>query len=71
MKIKEIISQHRRDFEAIYECEYCGNEEIRDGYDDKNFHHNVIPKIKCSKCGETSPETYRALSTKYNEWEVV
>lgn len=26
MKIKEIKSQHRRDFFAIYVCEHCGNE---------------------------------------------
>jgi len=27
MKIKKIVSQHRRDFIAIYECEHCGHEE--------------------------------------------
>lgn len=27
MKIKEITSQNRRDFYAIYECEGCSNEE--------------------------------------------
>ena len=39
MKIKRIVSQHRRDFYAIYECEHCESvsEESR-GYDDKNFH---------------------------------
>lgn len=26
MKIKEIISQNRRDFTAIYQCEHCGHE---------------------------------------------
>lgn len=53
MKIKEIKMQNRRDFEAIYVCENCGNEEEKDGYDDRNFHDNVIPKMKCSKCGKS------------------
>jgi len=71
MKIKEIISQHRRDFTAIYECEHCGFTEKRGGYDDDNFHRNVIPEMKCEKCGKKSPEDYRPLTTKYNAWEVV
>ena len=43
MRIKEILSQHRRDFRAIFICPFCGHEEERPGYDDFNFHHNVIP----------------------------
>ena len=27
MKIQKIIDQHRRDFNAVYECEYCGHTE--------------------------------------------
>lgn len=65
MKIKEITSQNRRDFQAIYVCEHCGNEEKRGGYDDGNFHQNVIPNMTCQKCGKKAPEDYRALSTKY------
>jgi ribosomal protein L37AE/L43A len=68
MKIKEITSQHRRDFMVIYECEHCGYEEKRDGYDDRNFHENVIPKLKCEKCGKTAGDNYRPLTTKYPEW---
>jgi len=71
MKIKEIISQHRRDFTAIYVCEHCGNEEKMDGYDDANFHQNVIPGFKCSKCGKTAGENYRPLATKYPAGYVV
>lgn len=71
MKIKIIINQHRRDFTAIYECEHCGFTEKGSGYDDDNFHQNVIPKMKCEKCGKTSPEDYRPLTTKYKAWEVV
>ncbi len=68
MKIKKITSQHRRDFTAIMECEHCGSEELnRYGYDDANYHQNVIPAMKCKHCGETAPEDYRALTTKYPE----
>ena len=70
MKINEIISQSRRDFRAIYECEGCGNKEQGRGYDDDNFHVNVIPTMKCSACGKTSTECnadYRPLATKYPE----
>lgn len=51
MRIKEKTSQHRRDFRAIYLCEFCGHEEEGRGYDDRNFHDNVIPNMKCSNCG--------------------
>ena len=67
MKIKTITSQHRRDFYAIYECEHCGHTEKGDGYDDANFHNNVIPTIKCKKCGKTADDNYQPLTTKYPE----
>lgn len=54
MKIKEKLSQHRRDFTAIYECENCGHEVKSTGYDDSHFHNEVIPKMKCPKCGKSS-----------------
>tara|TARA_R110000868_G_C10972986_1_gene771163 strand:+ start:48827 stop:49042 length:216 start_codon:yes stop_codon:yes gene_type:complete len=66
MKIKKIISQYRRDFTAEYECESCGNIETGRGYDDDNFHQNVIPEIKCSKCGKPSTKDYKARETKYS-----
>ena len=68
MKIKEIISQSRRDFRAIYICEGCGYEEEGRGYDDTYFHHSVIPAMKCKACGKTGAEIgadYRPLTTKY------
>ena len=71
MKIKTIESQHRRDFHAIYECEYCGHEERRGGYDDRNFHQNVIPGMKCKSCGKKADENYRPRATKYPDHEVV
>lgn len=70
MKIKEIKSQHRRDFRAIYECEHCGNTTEEYGYGDTNFHNNVIPTMICSKCGETAPDNYRPLAPKYSKGEI-
>jgi len=71
MKIQTITSQHRRDFTAVYECEHCGHTIVAIGYDDDNFHKNVIPAMNCSKCGEQAPATYRALTTKYPAHKVV
>lgn len=65
MKIKKILSQFRRDFTAIYECEHCGDTHEGYGYDDGHFHQKVIPDMTCKKCGKKSDENYRPLSTKY------
>ena len=67
MKIKKIISQHRRDFQAVYECEHCGHTVKSYGYDDEYFHNKVIPIKVCPKCGKKADKNYRALSTKYPE----
>ena len=69
MRIKEILSQHRRDFRALFICPFCGHEEVKPGYDDVYFHQNVIPEMKCKKCGKTEQDgaNYRPLSTKYTE----
>jgi len=71
MKIKEITYQHRRDFKAIFECEHCGYTFEEWGYDDNNFHHNVIPNWECPKCGKKAKENYRPLETKYDPNEIV
>ena len=71
MKIKTIESQSRRDFIAIYECEHCGYEERGSGYDDDHFHRNVIPAMKCKKCGKSAASDYRPLGTKYAAHEQV
>jgi len=71
MRIKEILSQHRRDFDAIYECEHCGSQKRTHGYDDANFHQNVVPKMKCPYCGLTAGENYRPLKPKYPEGTTV
>lgn len=55
MKIKKIISQSRRDFTASMECEFCQNKETNSsGYDDRYYHDNVIPNMKCKKCNEST-----------------
>ena len=71
MKIQKILDQSRRDFTAVYECEHCGHTERGSGYDDANFHQNVIPKMKCKQCGKSAPGDYRALATKYPAGAVV
>ena len=71
MKIKEITSQSRRDFYAIYECEHCGHTKKGSGYDDDYFHRNVIPEMKCDKCEKTASENYRPLGTKYGADEII
>lgn len=72
MKIKTILSQYRRDFTAILECEHCGHEDkLMSGYDDDNYHRNVIPNFECPECRKKSPESYRPLTTKYEAHEIV
>jgi C4-type Zn-finger protein len=75
MKIKEMISQHRRDFYATYECESCGYiTEKKSGYDDRNFHDNVIPNMKCDKCGKSRNDLGllgESTPTKYESWQTV
>ena len=71
MKIKKIISQNRRDFTAVYECDHCEATHTGSGYDDANFHNNVIPTMKCGRCGKTAGDDYRPLATKYPDYVVV
>ena len=67
MKIIKIINRIRRDFTAIYECEHCRAADEGPGYDDANFHLNVVPKMKCKSCGKTADENYLPLATRYPE----
>ncbi len=67
MKIIKKLNQNRRDFYAIYQCEHCGDEYEGSGYDDANFHENVIPAMKCEKCGKISDENYVSKETVYPE----
>lgn len=55
MKIKKLISQHRRDFTALMECEFCEHQEMNNsGYDDRYYHDHVIPEMKCEKCEKST-----------------
>lgn len=70
MVIKEITYQHRRDFKAIYVCHNCGYEKEDRGYDDDNFHRNVVPAKICPNCGKCENDfnpNYRPMGTKYAE----
>lgn len=71
MKIKTIVNQHRRDFTAIYVCEHCGHEHKGSGYDDMNFHQNVVPSMICSSCGKHADDASAALEPKYPTHQVV
>lgn len=72
MRIKKLISQNKRDFYADMECQHCGNVQANvPGYDDRNFHSEVIPKMKCVKCGKIAPEDYVPLGTKYPDNQIV
>lgn len=71
MRIQKIVCQHRRDFQAVYECEHCGATQTGKGYDDSNFHNTVVPQMKCKQCGKQAPDGYRPLTTKYPDWVVV
>ncbi len=65
MIIKEITSQHRRDFTATYECEHCGATRTGRGYDDTNYHVNVVPNMECTVCGKKASNEYVPQATKY------
>ena len=54
MRIHHKTYQSNRDFRAVYECEHCGAQTNGTGYDDANFHQNVIPNMTCTKCGKSS-----------------
>ena len=67
MKILRIVEQCRRDFTAVYICEHCGYEEEGRGYDDANFHNNVIPTFVCKSCGKIAGGDYAPWPTRYPE----
>lgn len=57
MKLIKKTSQYRRDFEGILECESCKKQEtLKYGYDDANYHNNVIPNMKCKSCNKSSKD---------------
>ena len=55
MKIEKILTRSRRDFTAVMKCEFCEYQVVnRDGYDDRNYHDNVIPAMTCENCGRST-----------------
>ena len=75
MKLLKINSQHRRDCYCDFVCEGCGViEKNRSAYDDRNFWDNVVPDMKCKKCGKNAKELgsrLETIPTKYADYEVV
>lgn len=74
MKLIKITNQIRRDFWGTLKCENCGNEQEVSGYDDRNYHDNVIPNIKCKKCGKSRNDLGikgEFTPTKYADHETV
>ena len=70
MHIKEKTYQNRRDFKAIFECQDCGHKVEKWGYDDRFFHDEVVPGMKCPECGKSSIDlgiTNDFVQTKYPE----
>lgn len=70
------LNQHRRDFTGNYKCQFCGNMELHNGgYDDDNYHDNVIPRIVCSKCKKSTASendtTAIRAQTKHPAWKDV
>jgi len=75
MKLLEKKNQHRRDFHGLYSCEGCNAQElIKNCYDDRNFHDNVMPNTACKSCKKTTNEigaAKEAVSTEHEDYEVV
>ena len=65
MKLKGLITQNRRDFYAICECDHCEATETWAGNDDYYSDYKVTPKMVCSTCGEVARSKYSPLATKY------
>jgi hypothetical protein len=75
MKIKKVITQNRRDFTALMVCEFCNKESINtEGYDDRYYHDNVIPDMKCGSCLKSTASEGGEIThkdTKYSENQIV
>lgn len=77
MKLVEKLSQNRRDFQGKYECQGCGfckTDKGKYSYDDDNFHENVIPKMKCPNCGQSTTTLglqNAPIATKYPPHQII
>lgn len=69
MRITKTYNWMRRDFCATMQCESCGHtQENTSCYDDRNYYDNIIPDIKCDKCGKSTIEigaSPQLVATKY------
>ena len=55
MKLLQITDQSGRDVCYDTECEACGEKETHmGGYNDRNYWDNVLPEMKCHKCGKST-----------------
>lgn len=72
MYLKEKTHQIRRDFHGIIECEHCGaDRELSSGYDDANYHENVIPDLTCHECGKKAPENGKRTAPSVPAWKAI
>lgn len=71
MKIVKITYQHRRDFSAEMQCEFCGSTKtLTSGYDDHYYHSEIIPNMVCKDCEKSTVSGGGSISkfeTKYPE----
>ena len=73
MILTKILTQLRRDFQGQYTCEFCNYVDIDkglDSYDDRYFHDNVIPNMRCGNFGKSTLSeggTIKQTPTKYPE----
>lgn len=70
MRIKEITDRLSNDIFGILECEHCGATRKFTGYDDENYHKNVLPSFCCNKCGRNRLGE-RPNASKYRKKPVV
>ena len=56
MQLTKMKNKIRNDFTGVYVCEFCKFQEESYGYDDNDFHRNVIPKMKCKACKKSTNE---------------
>ena len=65
MRILNITSQYRNDFWADVQCEHC-SETVTGwrGYDDYNYHANVMPKFHCDACGKNRAGSLKSTEEK-------
>lgn len=64
MFIKRIDTQIRNDLYGVLQCEGCGMEEkLSGGYDDDNWHSNVLPARKCKSCGLSRKDVLAKVSS--------